>query len=168
MDQATFGSIAGQQPGVIAGLLSRSYAALIAGEPDRYGGLAAGFAAYDRECFANPDTVGRCVILTCLAGEPIGMAAWDPRGWPEEAKLGHNCVVPEFQGRGLGRAQLAEVLRRLALGQFATVEVTTGAHPFFAPARAMYLSCGFVEINRTMEGPDPRQEVVYYRKQLPG
>ncbi len=155
-----------QQPGVIAGLLSRSYASLIQADPGRWGGLAAVFAEYDRECFANPTTIGRCVLVTCVDGEPVGMASWDPRGGPARAVIGHNCVVPEFRGRGLGRAQVEEVLLRLRGEGFLAAEVSTGEHPFFAPAQRMYLSCGFVATSRSHGGPDPRYGVVSYRREL--
>lgn len=166
VDQIRYLPITGQQPGVISGLLFRSYAALLEAEPDRRREMEAGFRDYDHQCFANPDTVGRCVILTRLGDEFIGLASWDPRGRPAKAIIGHNCVVPQLRGRGIGRAQLTEVLRRLELEGVAAVQASTGEHSFFAPARAMYQACDFVETHRAADGPDPSERLVYYRRQL--
>lgn len=167
LGETEFETLDTQQPGIIAGLLQRSYADLLAAEPAIWGGLAADFAKYDRECFANSTTVGRCVLVATVDGEPVGFASWDPRGRAEgRAIIGHNCVVPEWRGRGLGRAQVGEVLRRLAEEGFGVVEVSTSEHPFFAAAQRMYRACGFVEAGRAAGGPDERYGVVHYARKL--
>jgi GNAT superfamily N-acetyltransferase len=117
---------------------------------------------YDREVFENPDTVGASLFVTTVGTEAIGFASWDPRQGPELAVIGHNCVLPEHQGRGRGKAQIREVLRRLTAAGFRRALATTSEDPFFEPARRMYLACGFREARGRSGGPDPRYQVVDY------
>jgi len=74
--------------------------------------------------------------------------------------------VPEYQGRGLGRAQVEEVLRRLAAQGFRWVDVSTSEHPFFTAAQRTYQSCGFVETHRTAGSPDLGYGIVHYRREI--
>lgn len=77
-----------------------------------------------------------------------------------------NCIVSEFRGRGYGTQQILETLNRLRGLEIKRTIVSTSEHPFFLPARKMYLSCGFEESKRYMGGPDPRYRLIEYSKNL--
>ncbi len=120
----------------------------------------------DKEVFENSDTVGACAFISTLNGKPVGMASWDPRQEPELGIIGHSCILPEFQGRGYGKEQINEILRRFKLNEFAKVRVSTGEEPFFKPARKMYLSCGFKETKRYDSCYNPPYKTIDYEIEL--
>jgi GNAT superfamily N-acetyltransferase len=140
-------------PGGLAGIVLRSYAALVAGAPDLWAGERAKWEDFDRQAFAN-------VFVTRLGREAVGLASFDPRLAPASGEIGQNCVLPEYRGRGFGRRQIAEVLRRFKAVGIRNAYVTTSAHPFFVPARKMYEGLGFRETRRFAGGPDPRYALV--------
>jgi len=121
---------------------------------------------FDAESFDHINTIGACVFFSCLNDVTIGLASYDPRQGPDLGIVGHNCVLPEYQGRGYGREQIFEILRRLRSKNFQKVQVSTGQDPFFLPAQKMYLSCGFREIKRTSEINDHTHGKIYYEKML--
>jgi GNAT superfamily N-acetyltransferase len=141
------------RPGIIVSLLSRSYAAYLALDPQAARTWPADWAACDRDVFRFPDTVGACGFVTCLDGQAIGFASWDPRAYPAHGVIGHNCILPPFRGNGYGRAQIHRVLEILRARGFREARVTTGDHPFFGPAQQMYEACGFREVGHNP--PDP-------------
>jgi GNAT superfamily N-acetyltransferase len=108
----------------------------------------------DHDFFSNPDTVGECALFTFLADEAIEFVSWDPRRFPT-AVIGHNCVRPSFRGRGIGKAQLRNLLRILRNRSFREATVTTGPCRFFEPARRMYLACGFEPVPTASASGDP-------------
>ncbi len=146
--------------GFIFSLLQQSFAKLWNDE------LEEKIKRYDKEIFDNPDTVGACIFITCLNGKVIGMVSWNPRQGPKTATLGYNCILPEYQGKGFGIAQLNEALRQLKAAGFKKAAVTTGEHPFFAPAVRMYLACRFKERKRYNEGRDPGYGSIDYETEL--
>ena len=148
-----FTPFAQHKPGIVVSLLSQSYAAYLALDPQAAQAWPADWAAYDRDVFRRPDTVGACGFVTCLQGQAIGFASWDPRAFPAYGVIGHNCILPAFQGKGYGTAQIRRVLDILRGRGFRQARVTTGDHPFFGPARRMYESCGFLEIGRSSDYP---------------
>jgi len=149
-------------PGLLAELLTRSYQAVIEAEPTTWGWLADSFRRFDAEVQAHPETIGRCILLSRLGPEPVGFMSWDPRGRPHKALIGHNCIVPEHRGHGYGGAQLRAAIALLYRQGFGEIEVSTSEHPFFAPARRMYETCGFVENARRPQGPDASYRIVYF------
>jgi GNAT superfamily N-acetyltransferase len=102
---------------------------------------------FDKEAFSNPK-IGQCVFITNLDDKPIGFVSYDPRNFPEYAIIGHNCILPMYQGKGYGKMQIEELLGRFKKLHFIRVQVTTGEHSFFSSAQQMYLNCGFKEIKR--------------------
>lgn len=161
-----FTPVAAHKPGTIATILARSYEPLIAD-----GRLSAIFPsskwpAFDGHVFDNLDTFGRCVFVTCVDGDPVGFASWDPRGGPAYGVIGHNCILPERRGRGFGKLQIGEVLRRLRAANFRRAIVTTGDDPFFLPAQRMYKACGFVETARFRHGLDYTYGTIRYELDL--
>ena len=51
--------------------------------------------------------------LGCYKGEPIGFICWDPRNRPEYVEIGHNGIRTKYKGKGFGKAQLSEAVRRI-------------------------------------------------------
>jgi GNAT superfamily N-acetyltransferase len=146
--------------GFIFSLLQQSFADLWNDELEKK------MRQYDCDIFDNPETVGACAFITCLNGNAVGMASWDPRQGPEKAILGYNCILPEYQGKRFGTAQIKEVLGRLKTAGFKKAFVTTGQHPFFMAAVKMYPACGFKEIKRYIDGRDPRYGSIDYEIEL--
>ncbi len=155
-----FSGIAEYKPGVIFSLLSQSFAELWNDE------LEEKIRQCDKEIFENPDTIGACTFISVLNGKPIGMASWNSRQGPELGIIGYNCILPEYQGKGFGKAQIKEVFKRLKEQRFKKIIVTTGEHPFFESADKMYLACGFKEIRRYNQGRDPRYGTIDYELKL--
>lgn len=136
-------------PGLISRLLSSAYAPLLANLPEyRAEELRRTWQEYDAAVHAAPDTIGSCGFFSCLGTEVVGLGSWDPRGWPEVGIIGHNCVLPPYQCQRYGQCQIREILRRLNDAGFERVIARTDEHPFFEPARRMYLSCNFRESRR--------------------
>lgn len=88
----------------------------------------------DASCEAWTDgrLAGMCVISRMPADDEYGGSAW----------VTDVCVLPDTQGRGLGRAMLAHAIGRLSTDGEPTLglAVTRGS-----PARKLYDSLGFVE-----------------------
>ena len=133
--------------GSIYRLLSICYAGILDDE------LNEQFRQFDREVFENVETVGACTFITTLNSDIIGMASYDPRQAPKLGIIGHNCILPENQKKGYGKQQILEVIKRLKLRDIIRATVSTSEHPFFEPARKMYLSCGFTELKRKRKCP---------------
>ena len=141
----TFNEIAKYEPGIICDLLFACYEQILDD------GLQEQFLQFDRDVFENLGTVGACTFITALGRQIIGMASYDPRQAPELGIIGHNCILPEQQGKGYGKQQILEIIRRLKLRHIRRATAMTSEHPFFTPACRMYLSCGFAEVEREQE-----------------
>jgi GNAT superfamily N-acetyltransferase len=161
-----FTPFAQHKPGIVVSLLSQSYAAYLALDPQAAQAWPAGWAAYDQDVFRFPDTVGACGFVTCLQGQAIGFASWDPRAFPAYGVIGHNCILPAFRGNGYGTAQIRRVLDILRARGFGEARVTTGDHPFFRPAQRMYEACGFQETGRSLGDPHSSFGTIHYRLSL--
>ena len=161
----TFTSIAGEAEGLIACMLHSSYAKLLETDPFWQSEYTI-WEKYDKEVFRNPETVGASIFLTRVDGDIIGFASWDPQQCPEYGLIGHNCLLPDFRGMGLGKIQLAEVLRRLQVLGIRTAKVSTNDHPFFVPAQRMYKACGFHEVQRKPWARDRNTMMIYYELDL--
>jgi GNAT superfamily N-acetyltransferase len=154
------------EPGVLVSMLRRVYAPLMESDPETWGQEQAGWAEFDREVFQNPETVGACTFLTWSGDQLVGFGSYDPRQRPRFGIIGHNCILPEFQGRGFGSAQVREILRRFESMGIELARVSTGEHPFFIPAQRMYVAGGFREIRRLPWPRDPQQRIIEYQKVL--
>ena len=106
---------------------------------------------FDSEVTEQADTVGACAFVTCLDSEPVGMGSYDPRQEPERGIIGWNCIVPEHQGKGLGKAQIQEILRIFRSRGIRKACVTTTDEEFFVPAQRTYEACGFVRVRKTKD-----------------
>ena len=63
--------------------------------------------------YGHPEIADRYSLATCLDGKPIGFVTWDPRNRPAYVEIGHNGIREQYKGRGYGRLQLEEALRRI-------------------------------------------------------
>jgi GNAT superfamily N-acetyltransferase len=150
--------------GTLAEMLIQSYAPLlreVSSQTETE--LRCSWQEFDREVHEAAETVGRCGFLTLADGELVGFGSWDPRGWPELGRVGHNCVQPAFQRRGYGQRQVEEIVERFRVQGFATAEARTGGQDFFEPARRTYVRCGFKIVGRTTGILGP---VLIYRLEL--
>jgi GNAT superfamily N-acetyltransferase len=153
-------------PGVLAATLKLVYAPLVESYPETWGREQAGWEEFDREVFQNPRTVGACTFLTWLDNRLVGFGSYDPRQRPRFGIIGHNCILPEFRGRGFGAAQVRKILRRFRTLGIRVARVTTGGHPFFVPAQRMYLACGFREVRCVPWPRDPQQRIIEYEREI--
>jgi len=163
-----FSSLKHHEPGVVSSLLHRSYQELVEAFPEHWSPEQATWDDFDRTAFDCPDTVGACTFVTCLGGEPVGLGSFNPTKGPGTGEVGHNCILPGFRKRGFGKRQLDEIVRRLRGRKAERILATTSEHPFFLPAREMYLSFGFKETGRREGGPDPGFRLVDYEFEVTG
>ena len=63
--------------------------------------------------YDHPEIADKYGLVTCLEGKPIGFVTWDPRNRPEYVEIGHNGIREPYKGRGYGKLQLQEALRRI-------------------------------------------------------
>ena len=151
----TYLSIDSFEKGIVFEFLAQSFEPLMNPE------LEAKLRRYDDEVFENRQTVGASLFLTQDEDELVGLASWDPRQFPK-AIVGYNCILPEYQGRGFGKLQALELVRRLKEVGFTEILAKTGDHPFYVPSQKMYESCGFDEIQRNIKSSDSRYGSIDY------
>lgn len=162
-----FGELSQSEPGTLSRLLRAAYAALLQGEEaDFWMRESVRWDAFDRDAFALPP-IGRCVFLTWSGEQLAGFGSFDPRGAPESAIVGHNCVQPEFQGFGIGRLQLAEIVRRTAALNVRRLRVSTLDTPFFLPARRMYERAGFALVEKAAWPARQTSQLLRYELAVP-
>jgi len=155
----TFRSAVEYTPGAVCAILAECYTAL----PDA--ALHESLTRFDREIFASPETVGACSFISSVDEQIVGFFSYDPRQGPQIGIIGHNGILPSFQGQGYGTRQIQEIIRLLTSRRFARVRVSTSEHPFFAPARRMYEKCGFRRSERTQDNRSP-YGIVHYERLL--
>jgi GNAT superfamily N-acetyltransferase len=156
-----FDPVRAHRPGTLLDLLLRSYQELLDADPEHWGPESERWKDFDAEAFTDPK-IGACVFVTTVSGRPVGFGSYEPQG-AGAGWIGHNCIVPEHRGIGYGSRQLTEMVRRMRAQGIREIRSTTGEHPFFQPARAMYEAGGFVETGRRAGGPDPDHRLVDYR-----
>jgi len=83
-------------------------------------------------------------LVAELDGAVSGYACWGPiPGTEESADLYWIAVGRRAQGRGVGRALLAEAERWMAERGRTRVYVETAGRALYEPTRAFYLACGY-------------------------
>lgn len=116
--------------------------------------------------FDNPDIADKYGFITCYKGEPIGFICWDPRNRPEYVEIGHNGIRTKYKGKGFGKAQLSEAVRRIKEYEgLKEIRVWTSSN-LIAPKN--YESVGFVLYDRK-ENIDEAAfsgDYLYYKIQL--
>lgn len=155
-----------QQPGLIASILKQSYADLLESDEEHWGPEVPKWEQFDLEVFQHPDTIGSCVFLSWSDDHLVGFGSYDPRQKPKFGIIGHNCVLPAFRGKGFGKQQIQEILRRFQAQGISTAKTSTLAGTWHIPAQRMYIACGFRETGRHPWDGDPSQTVIEYEKQL--
>jgi GNAT superfamily N-acetyltransferase len=155
-----------KKPGTIASILRSSYAPLVSSDTKLWSSEIQEWKRFDMDIYGNPDTIGQCTFLSWWGKKVVGFGSFDPRQMPDLGIIGHNCILPEFRGRGFGKQQIAEILRRFRTMGIKLTKVVTLDHPFFAPARAMYISCGFKEEKHYPWETDRRYSYIEYLQHL--
>ena len=113
--------------------------------------------------FDNPDIADKYGFVTCYKGEPIGFICWDPRKRPEYVEIGHNGIRTKFKGKGFGKAQLSEAVRRIKeYNGLKEIRVWTNSN-LVAPKN--YESVGFVLYDRKENNDEAAfsGDYLYYR-----
>ncbi len=138
----TFESILSFPRGTLRGLLIDAYSF----NPDYQARCDADWRAFDDFFYDHPSIAEKYGFVTALDGAPIGHISWDPRHMPAYAQIGHNCIIAAQKGKGYGRIQLAEAVRRIRLSPVEKIIVSTNSD--LIPAQRNYESVGFVLVRR--------------------
>ncbi|KUM30978.1 hypothetical protein AQ436_15725 [Arthrobacter sp. EpRS66] len=104
------------------------------------------------------------LFQVCVGESLIGMGGFKDLG-DSVAELKSMRVSPEFRGRGLGRRLLDGLIGAATQRGFALLFLETGTHDYFAAARRMYQSAGFIPCP-PFGDYHPDENSVYYRLQL--
>ena len=152
------------EEGEIATLFRKSYQQLSKREGFEWEKFAKIFNQFDERVFSD-EYVRRCTFISMVDGVPVGVGSFDPRGKPDYGDIGHNCIIPEYQGKGYGKQQIQEILNRIKKG-IKKARVSTGTDPFFSSARKMYEQCGFVQTRIFVSESYPYWEMIEYEIDL--
>ncbi len=96
--------------------------------------------------YDNPGIADKYGLVSFLDRQPIGFVTWDPRNRPEYVEIGHNRIREHYKGRGYGRLQLEEAIRRIRMYEgLKRIIVCTNCN-LIAPKN--YESAGFVLYHR--------------------
>ena len=96
--------------------------------------------------YDHPEIADKYGLVTCLDGKPVGFVTWDPRSRPEHVEIGHNGIREHCKGRGYGRLQLEEAIRRIRMYEgLKRIIVRTNSN-LIAPGN--YESVGFILCDR--------------------
>jgi len=136
----SFGKITDLSRGSLFAMLSDAYS-FDARCAENWG---ADWRKFDDFFFDNPSIAERYGFTTVMDGVPIGFVSWDPRRHPEYEEIGHNCILTRYKGRGFGKIQMKEAVRRIAGDKPAKIIVTTSG--IMLPAQKMYESAGFKKV----------------------
>lgn len=100
---------------------------------------------YDELFYSNLSLIAdKYGFVTVVDGIPVGHISWDPRNRPDYVIIGHNCIITNYKGKGYGKIQLQEAIRRIKEDNFKKIVVTT--NEIFIPAQKNYESVGFKKI----------------------
>jgi ribosomal-protein-alanine N-acetyltransferase len=95
-------------------------------------------------CRQHPDQV----VVAEDDGRMVGYATFN---WSPEDRIGevgNNAVLPDFRGRGIGTALVAETVRIMKSLGAEILRVSTLEHDY--PARRVYERLGFQELARSV------------------
>jgi ribosomal protein S18 acetylase RimI-like enzyme len=76
------------------------------------------------------------------------------------------AVRADARGRGLGRALVAEVERRITESGKGKLIAETSSRAQYAPTQGFYRSCGFIEEARIRDYYAPGEDILYFTKRL--
>lgn len=109
---------------------------------------------YDDFFYSNLESIAdKCGFVTVVDGIAVGHITWDPRNRPNDISIGHNCILSDFKGKGYGKLQLQEAIRRIKEYKVKKIIVTT--NEITLSAQKNYVSVGFVKVaeRRNFETP---------------
>jgi len=149
--------------GTLASMLKQAYAAMLVDASAAWAMESKRWDEFDRAAFTVPE-IGRSTFLSWHDQELVGFGSFDPRGAPRRARIGHNCILPVYRGRGYGSAQLREILRRLEALGVTQVDAFTLEVGFFVPAQRMYATAGFELLARAPWKTDANIFVLHFQK----
>ncbi len=109
---------------------------------------------YDHFFYENLDSIAdKYAFVTVVDGIAVGHITWDPRNRPDSVSIGHNCILSEWKGRGYGKIQLMEAVRRIKEYNVKKIIVTT--NEMMLPAQKNYESVGFIKVSERMNKETP-------------
>lgn len=101
---------------------------------------------YDQFFYSNLDYIAdKYGFVTVVDDNVVGHISWDPRHIPDYVEIGHNCILSKYKGKGYGKIQLQEAIRRIKEYQVKKIIVTT--NEFTLPAQKNYESVGFKKVS---------------------
>lgn len=140
-------------------LIHSCYSTYAQTHPDLVNSWIPRWTDFDSIVYADTNISKSFCFFTMYNNQIVGFCSWDPREKPK-AIIGDNCILPEYQGLKLGKAQMLHTLDVLKNHGFTYAIVHTGRDSFFSGARFMYESCGFEMLNEICE------DVIEYKVRL--
>lgn len=108
---------------------------------------------FDSFFYDNPNIADFSGFMTVLNGEPIGFVSWNPTHLPDFTEVGHNCIATKYKGKGYGKAQMLEAVRRIKEQGAKKIIVCTNER--LVPAQHTYESVGFRLVKKSEEPTCP-------------
>ncbi len=87
--------------------------------------------------------------MTVLEEKPVGFVSWNPTNLPDSAEVGHNCILTKHKGKGYGKRQMREAVRRIIAQGAKKIAVWT--NEVCVPAQRTYESAGFQFVKKSKE-----------------
>lgn len=107
------------------------------------------FYFYRIESFIFPHIADFIGFMTVLEEKPVGFVSWNPTNLPDSAEVGHNCILTKHKGKGYGKRQMREAVRRIIAQGAKKIAVWT--NEVFVPAQRIYESAGFQFVKKSKE-----------------
>ena len=104
---------------------------------------------FDDFFYDNPHIAEVSGFMTVYSGVPIGFVTWNPTNIPVSAEIGHNCIATKHKGKGYGKRQMQEAIKRITSQGAEKIIVTTNES--LVPAQHTYKSAGFRFLRKTDE-----------------
>lgn len=104
---------------------------------------------FDDFFYDHPEIADFSGFMTVMDEKPIGFVSWNPTQLPELVEIGHNCIAAEYKGKGYGKQQMQEAVRRVISQGAKRIAVCTNA--ILLPAQRTYESAGFRQYDRGEE-----------------
>ncbi len=99
---------------------------------------------YDDFFYTNLDIADKYGFITVVDGEPVGHISWDPRNRPDYVIIGHNCILSKYKGKGYGKIQLLEAIKRIK--EYGIKKIIVSTNEILISAQKNYESVGFVRV----------------------
>lgn len=141
----TFKKITEFPRGTLAALLKDGYSF----EPKFERNWSDQWLEFDNFFYDNPHIADFSGFMTVLEGKPIGFVSWNPTNLPESTEIGHNCIMTKYKGKGYGKRQMQEAVRRIMAQGAKKIVVWT--NEICVPAQHTYESAGFQFVKKSEE-----------------